>query len=96
MKEQTAVMATLPNLLNYTHLVYHMSMFVPDIAAVNAAGYDYVLGETGSVSCHGKHGVSDTFGTALYMINFMLHGASIGIKRSFFHNGTRFFYFHDS
>lgn len=70
-----------------------MSMFIPDITAVNAAGHDYVLGETGSVSCHGKQGVSDRFGTALYMINFMLHGASIGIKRSFFHNGkyTRLF-----
>jgi hypothetical protein len=70
-------------------------MFIPDITAADAAKYDYVLGETGSVSCHGKRGVSDTFGNALYMINFMLHGASIGIKRFFFHNGICSFYLRD-
>lgn len=89
---QTAANATLPRLLNCTDLTRVMTMFEGDINDVNAAGYDYVLGETGSISCHGRHGVSDTFGGALYMLNFMLHGASIGIRRMFMHNGTPFFY----
>jgi hypothetical protein len=84
--------ATLPRLLNYTDLTRVMTMFEGDLEKVNAAGYDYVLGETGSVSCHGREGVSNTFGGALYLLSYMLHGASIGIRRMFLHNGTPFFY----
>jgi hypothetical protein len=67
-------------------------MFEGDLEEVNAAGYDYVMGETGSVSCHGRQGVSNTFGGALFVLNYLLHGASIGIRRFFLHNGTPFYY----
>ena len=32
------------------------------------------MGETGSVSCHGKDGVSNTLGAALWELDYMLHG----------------------
>jgi hypothetical protein len=51
-----------------------------------------VMGETGSVSCHGKAGISNTLGAALWSIDYVLHGAVLGMNGVYFHQGTAFAY----
>lgn len=45
------------------------------------------MGETGSVACHGKDGVSNTLGAALWELDYTLTGTVAGINRFFFHMG---------
>ncbi|KAG4217930.1 hypothetical protein PC116_g33590, partial [Phytophthora cactorum] len=47
------------------------------------------MGETNSVSCSGKSGISDTFGAALWGVDYVLLGASIGIRKTYFHLGAQ-------
>ena len=37
--------------------------------------------------CHGKPGISDTFGAALWVLNYTLTAAIFGVERMWFHNG---------
>ncbi len=78
--------------MNHDNIVNYFSQWIPEIEATHAAGLPWVMGETGSVSCHGKAGVSNTFGAALWSIDYVLNGASIGMDAVYFHQGTPFFY----
>ena len=67
----------------------NLSAFIPDIASVRANGFDYVLGETNSISCHvgqplhsfarffivvkGAPNVSNTAGAALWSLDYSLY-----------------------
>lgn len=46
------------------------------------------MGETNSLYNEGKPGLSNTFGAALWGIDFNLYCASVGIKRVHMHMGT--------
>ncbi|KAL5363151.1 glycoside hydrolase superfamily [Aspergillus floccosus] len=83
---------SLPGLMNHTALVEYFSQWVPEIQAATTAGLPFLMGETGSVSCHGTQGVSNTLGAALWELDYMLHGASIGMSGVYFHMGTPFYY----
>lgn len=50
------------------------------------------LSETGSIACHGAPGVSNTAGAALWVIDYALQAASLGITETFFHEGIGFKY----
>lgn len=76
-------------LSNHTVLWLNVSQYVPQVAAANAAGAPFVMGETNSVSCGGKSGISDVFGAALWGVDYVLMGASIGIEKTYFHLGAR-------
>ncbi|KAI9155201.1 polysaccharide lyase family 4 protein [Paramyrothecium foliicola] len=52
-----------------------------------AQGMPYVMGETGTVSCHGMKDVSDTYASALWAVDYLLYLASLKISRVFFHQG---------
>ncbi|KAI1472848.1 glycoside hydrolase family 79 protein [Daldinia caldariorum] len=67
----------------------NISQFVPQVAAADKAGAPLVMGETNSVSCSGKSGISDTFGAALWGVDYVLLGASIGIRKTYFHLGAQ-------
>lgn len=47
------------------------------------------MGETNSVSCSGKSGISDTFGAALWGVDYVLMGAALGIQKTYFHLGAQ-------
>lgn len=47
-----------------------------------------MLGETNSISCSGRSGISDTFGAALWAVDYVLMAASIGIPKVYFHLGA--------
>lgn len=73
-------------------MVEYFSQWAPEIQAANHVGLHFLMGETGSVSCHGMQGVSNTLGAALWELDYMLHGATIGMSGVYFHMGTPFYY----
>lgn len=76
-------------LSNHTTLWLNVSQYVPQVAAAEAAGATLVLGETNSISCSGRSGISDTFGAALWGVDYVLMAASIGIEKVYFHLGAQ-------
>ncbi|KAI1455042.1 hypothetical protein F4805DRAFT_437244 [Annulohypoxylon moriforme] len=76
-------------LSNHTVLWLNVSQYAPQAAAADAAGAPLVMGETNSVSCGGKSGISDTFGAALWGVDYVLTGATIGIRKTYFHLGAQ-------
>lgn len=79
-------------LSNHTVLWLNVSQYVPQVAAADAASNNntpLVFGETNSVSCSGRSGISDTFGAALWGVDYVLMAASIGIPKVYFHLGAQ-------
>jgi len=60
--------------MNHSSTIQYFSQWQTEVAAAQQAGVPFYLGETGSVSCHGLDGVSNTLGAALWEIDYMLHG----------------------
>ncbi|KAK8099083.1 uncharacterized protein PG998_012324 [Apiospora kogelbergensis] len=73
------------------HLVLwqNVSQYAPQVAAADRAGAPLIMGETNSVSCSGKSGISDTFGAALWTVDYVLLGASVGLEKTYFHLGAQ-------
>ncbi|GAW21938.1 hypothetical protein ANO14919_114650 [Xylariales sp. No.14919] len=67
----------------------NVSQYIPQVAAADAAGAPLVMGETNSASCSGRSGISDTFGAALWGVDYVLTAASIGIRKVYFHLGAQ-------
>lgn len=76
-------------LSNHSTLWQNVSQYVPQVAAADAAQSPLVLGETNSISCSGKSGISDTLGAALWGVDYVLMAASIGIEKVYFHLGAQ-------
>lgn len=76
-------------LANHTVLWLNVSQYVPQVAAADKAGAPLVMGETNSVSCSGKSGISDTFGAALWGVDYVLLNAAVGIRKTYFHLGAQ-------
>lgn len=73
------------------HLVLwqNVSQYAPQVAAADRAGAPLIMGETNSVSCSGRSGISDTFGAALWTVDYVLLGASLGLEKTYFHLGAQ-------
>lgn len=78
--------------MDHNSTVSYFKQWEPSIAATRAVGASFHMGETGSVSCHGKDGVSNTLGAALWELDYVLHGAIMGMSGVYFHMGTSFYY----
>ncbi|KAI4598696.1 hypothetical protein KJ359_002587 [Pestalotiopsis sp. 9143b] len=76
-------------LSNHTTLWLNVSQYIPQVAAADAAGAPMVMGETNSISCSGKSGISDTFGAALWGVDYVLMAASLGFQKIYFHLGAQ-------
>ena len=48
--------------------------------------------ETGSIACHGAPGVSNTAGASLWVSDYALQAAALGIEETFFHEGIGYKY----
>ncbi|KAI5804302.1 hypothetical protein EDC01DRAFT_610911 [Geopyxis carbonaria] len=81
-------LATLPHLVSHTHITSYLDRWLPHIAAANAAGAEFNVGEHNSVSCSGKLGVTDTFGQALWLADTTLGAAVRGVARMYLHQGA--------
>ncbi len=49
-----------------------------------------IFGETNSLYNQGRPGLSNTFGAALWGVDFNLYAASVGFKRVHIHMGTNY------
>ncbi|KAJ0116876.1 hypothetical protein J7T55_010027 [Diaporthe amygdali] len=92
----TKEIATLrQNLLNHTNMAnraYPHQQMAPFIDETH--GITYVIGETNSISCQGRDGVSNVFGTALWYLDYTLFIASniSAVGGMYFHMGTPYRY----
>ncbi|KAH8107686.1 glycoside hydrolase family 79 protein [Cristinia sonorae] len=78
--------------MNKANVRGNLTVFNADIAATQQHGLRYIFGETGSIACHGAPGVSNTAGAALWVIDYTLQAATLGITEMFFHEGIGFKY----
>ncbi|KAI1337056.1 hypothetical protein F5Y15DRAFT_426201 [Xylariaceae sp. FL0016] len=77
-------------LSDHATLWRNLSQYAPQVAAADAAGTaPLVMGETNSVSCGGRSGISDTFGAALWGVDYVLGAASLGFAKVYFHLGAQ-------
>ncbi|EXJ59619.1 hypothetical protein A1O7_03765 [Cladophialophora yegresii CBS 114405] len=83
----------LTNYVNHLETVGFVSQYQGEIAAAKSAGAIFHIGETNSVACHGKDGVSNTLGALLWEIDYALTAAAAGVDRLFFHSGVGGFYY---
>ncbi|KAF3057156.1 hypothetical protein GL218_06266 [Daldinia childiae] len=83
---------TLQNtLMNHTKTTLSVSAHTAENATIKP-GIPYILGETNSLYHQGRPGLSNTFGAALWAVDFALHCAAVGIGRVHFHMGTNYRY----
>ncbi|EJD00646.1 uncharacterized protein FOMMEDRAFT_22402 [Fomitiporia mediterranea MF3/22] len=87
-----AGVANLPTLMSKTLIRGNVSSLKQDVADVHAKGLGYVLGETNSYFSHGAPGVSNAAGAAIWLTDYTLLAASLGVKRMHFHEGVGFRY----
>jgi Glycosyl hydrolase family 79 C-terminal beta domain len=71
--------ASVPNLLADHSSGGLAAGVAPYVAAAHARGVRFQLDELNSVSCSGKRGVSDTFASALWMLDTLFNMASVGV-----------------
>ena len=64
----------------YNSIVFSSSDSVPPL----------IFGETNSLYNQGRPGLSNTFGAALWVVDFNLYAASVGFKRVHMHMGTNY------
>jgi hypothetical protein len=55
-------------------------------------GIPHIFGETNSLYNQGRPGLSNTFGAALWGVDFLLYSASVNIQRVHLHMGTNYRY----
>ncbi|KAM5349143.1 hypothetical protein ACJ41O_008966 [Fusarium nematophilum] len=75
-------------LMSHVNVTKNVGLYVDDVKIARERGFDYVFGETNSVSGNGSPGQGQTFATGLWVIDYALQAASIGVKRFYFHQGT--------
>ncbi|KAK6352990.1 hypothetical protein TWF696_004980 [Orbilia brochopaga] len=76
----------LDNLADNNLLKAQLANYDADIAAAVAAGGRFSFAEANSVSCSGAPGVSDTFGAALWLVNYALAAAAKSVERVYIHS----------
>jgi hypothetical protein len=79
-------------LMNHDHTVSAVAAQVKELSALAYTGIPYILGEANSLSKQGQPGLSNTFGAALWGVDFNLWCASVGIRRVHMHQGTSYRY----
>ncbi|ETS83219.1 hypothetical protein PFICI_05095 [Pestalotiopsis fici W106-1] len=75
-------------LMNHNNTQGKVDWQAPLADYATSIGVPYVMGETNSLSGHGKAGVSDTFGAALWAVDYVLYAATTNITKLYFHQGT--------
>ncbi|KAF7536701.1 hypothetical protein G7054_g4302 [Neopestalotiopsis clavispora] len=75
-------------LMNHNNTEGKVDLEAPLADYTTSIGVPYVMGETNSLSGHGKSGVSDTFGAALWAVDYVLYAATTNITKLYFHQGT--------
>jgi len=80
-------------LMNHTSIVEKVATLMNySIAVKPYIDAPYILGEFNSLARQGKPGISNSFGAALWGVDFNLYLASQGVKRGHMHMGTNYRY----
>ncbi|KAF2141901.1 glycoside hydrolase family 79 protein [Aplosporella prunicola CBS 121167] len=79
-------------LMSHTSTVNSISKQLNVSRLLSNYSLPFILGETNSLYNQGASGLSDSFGAALWGIDFNLWCASVGIKRVHMHQGTNYRY----
>ncbi|CAL5871233.1 uncharacterized protein PFLUO_LOCUS5481 [Penicillium psychrofluorescens] len=79
-------------LMNHTEIIISLTSHVELNIFHRENGRVYTMGETNSISGDGSYGVSDVFGSALWLVDYELYVASQNITRIHFHQGTGYRY----
>lgn len=74
--------------MSHKSIVTNVEEYAFDVLVAQRVSWEYVFGETNSVSGGGSNLTSPTFGSALWVLDYALKAASIGITRSYFHHCT--------
>ncbi|EIN07042.1 hypothetical protein PUNSTDRAFT_121271 [Punctularia strigosozonata HHB-11173 SS5] len=74
---------SLPTLMSHSGIVSYLSQFKSEATLAHTNNKKYFLGETNSGG-----GISPTFGAALWIVDYVLQAAWIGVDRLYFHQGT--------
>ncbi|KAF2190355.1 glycoside hydrolase family 79 protein [Zopfia rhizophila CBS 207.26] len=84
---------TLANtLMNHTSTVHSVNKHLNQSAHLSYLGIPYILGEANSLYGQGASGLSNSFGAALWGVDFNLYCAATGIRRVHMHQGTNYRY----
>lgn len=79
-------------LMNHTQTMQSVNAHVVEyntiVANSNTSVPPHIFGETNSLYNEGKPGLSNSFGAALWGVDFNLYCASVGIRRVHMHMGT--------
>lgn len=75
-------------LMNHTSIVESGNKLMGVFGKI--LGLPYVLGEFNSLARQGKPGISNSFGAALWGVDFNLWMATQGVKRGHMHQGTNY------
>ncbi|KAA1474784.1 hypothetical protein DENSPDRAFT_349005 [Dentipellis sp. KUC8613] len=78
----------LATLMNHAHTATQIAPFLLTAADARAQGIKYIIGETSSASGGGRAGISDVFGAALWVLDYLLYAASSNVRQMFFHQHT--------
>jgi hypothetical protein len=79
-------------LMNHSSTVSSISAQVNESDHLAYTGIPFILGETNSLYNEGAPGLSNSFGAALWGVDFNLWCASVGIRRVHMHQGTDYRY----
>jgi len=79
-------------LMNHSSTVDSISSQVDELNYLAYTGIPFILGEANSLYHEGAPGLSNSFGAALWGVDFNLWCASVGIRRVHMHQGTDYRY----
>jgi hypothetical protein len=66
--------------MNHTRTAQSVDAHVTEYNTINP-GVPHIMGETNSLYNQGRPGLSNTFGAALWAVDFLLYCASVNIQR---------------
>ncbi|KAF7517705.1 hypothetical protein G7054_g13717 [Neopestalotiopsis clavispora] len=90
--KQSAWPSKASGLVNKTSIRTELDYYDDSVQLAADANYTFVLGETGSFTSHGQQGVSNSAAAALWLVDYSLHAAVVGISGLFFHQGVGYNY----
>lgn len=78
--------------MNHSSTVASVAHHVNESRLLAGVDLPYILGETNSLYNEGAPGLSNSFGAALWAVDFNLYCAAMGIRRVHMHQGTNYRY----
>jgi hypothetical protein len=79
-------------LITKTSVRTNIARFNDAVVGAKARNISFVIGETNTYSGHGQEGVSNSAAAALWVVDYSLQAAAIGVSTVFYHQGIGYNY----